>query len=159
MVVLPVEQPGAIEQIGLEHIERLHAVFHHQLQFARLGAVGKGPDIGTNCHGHAVLQLAVKLLHVIVEDLVLLRRRLRRAGVGGKILGDGKGGNGVDLPFAHQAHGLVAELVSMVDRGHPRLGGVQSARLTLQCTATRVCRRAASATACASCGSEYWTMV
>ena len=128
--MLPVEQPGPIEQVGLEHVERLHTVFHHQLQLARLGAVGKGPHIGTHGHRHAVLQLAVKLLHVIVEELVLFRRPLRRAGVRGKILLDGKGRNGVDLPFAHQAHGLVAQLVSMVDRGHSGLGGVQGARLT-----------------------------
>jgi len=92
--------------------------------------VGKRPHIGTHRHRYAVLQLAVKLLHVVIEELVLARRPLSRAGVRGKIFLDGKGGNGVDLPFAHQAHRLVAQLVSMVDRGHPGLGGVKGARLT-----------------------------
>src|ERR1700691_3043791 len=67
---------------------------------------------------------------MIVEELVLLRRPLRRAGMRGKIFLNGKGRDSVDLPLAHEAHRLVAQLISMVDRGHPRLGGVQSARLT-----------------------------
>jgi hypothetical protein len=86
--------------------------------------VGKRAHVGTHRHGHAVLQLAVKLLHVIVEELMFLGRTLRRAGMRGKVFLDGKGRDGVDLPLAHQAHRLVAELIGMVDRGHSGLGGV-----------------------------------
>jgi hypothetical protein len=106
--VFPIKQPRAVEQIGLQHVERLHSVLHHKLELARLGAVGKGPNIRAHRHGYAVLQLAVKFLDMIVEELVLSRRPLRRAGMGGEIFLNGKGWNGVYLPFTHQAHRLVA---------------------------------------------------
>src|ERR1035441_8298573 len=35
----------------------------------------------------------------------------------GEVLGDGEGGHGVDLLFAHDAHGLRAELVGVIDGG------------------------------------------
>jgi hypothetical protein len=106
--VFPIEQPRAIEQISFQHVERLHSVLHHKLKLTRLGAVGKWSHIGAHRHGYAVLQLAVKLLDMIVKELVLSRRPLRRAGMGGEIFLNGKGWNGVYLPFTHQAHGLVA---------------------------------------------------
>ena len=61
---------------------------------------------------------------------MLLGRALGRAGMGGEVFLDGKGRDGVDLALAHQAHGLVAELIGMVDGGYSGLGGVQSAGLT-----------------------------
>ncbi len=84
--MLPVQQPGSVEQIRLEHVDRLHTVLHHQLQFPRLGSVRKGPYVGTHGHGHAVGQLAVKLLHVKVEQLMLERCLLWGGCVGRKIL-------------------------------------------------------------------------
>ena len=127
--MLPVEQPGSVEQIRLKHLDRLHTVLHHKLQFPRLGSVRKGSYVGTHRHGHTVGQLAVKLLHVKVELLMLERCLLRGGCVRRKILRDGKGRHGVDLPFPHQAHGFVAELVGMVDGGYARLGSIESGRL------------------------------
>ena len=91
--------------------------------------MGKRTHIGTYRHGHAMSELKVKLLHVIVEELVLLRR-LFGGFVGGKILLNGERRNGVDSPLMRQAHRFVAGLVSMVDGSYARLGGVQRYRLT-----------------------------
>ena len=70
-VVFPVEEAGSVEKIGLEHIQRLHSVLDHQLHFVGLGAVRERTYIGTYRHGHAVLQLTMKFLGVIVEKLAL----------------------------------------------------------------------------------------
>src|ERR1700753_86762 len=127
--MVPVEELSAVEQISFQYVERLHSVLHHELELTGLGAVGKGSDIGTYGHRHTVLQLAAKFLRVIVEELVLARGSSRRAGVRGEIFLNGKGRHGVDLLFTHQAHGLITELVSMVDRGYSSPGGVQRAGL------------------------------
>ena len=47
----------------------------------------------------------------------------------GEVLEDGEGGHGGDVLFAHQAHGLVAELGGVVDGGNAGLRGVERARL------------------------------
>src|ERR1039458_615302 len=52
-----------------------------------------------------------------------------RVGMGSKVLGDGKGGYGVDLLLAHDAHGFGAELVGVIDGGDARLGRVESSGL------------------------------
>ena len=45
-------------------------------------------------------------------------------GVLGEVLHDGKGGNGEDLLFAHEFHGLRCEIVGMVDAGDSGFRGV-----------------------------------
>ena len=49
--------------------------------------------------------------------------------MGGEVLGDGKGGHGVNLLLAHDAHGLGAELVGVIDGGDTGLGRVESSGL------------------------------
>src|SRR5260370_4494327 len=48
----------------------------------------------------------------------------------GKILEDGEGGHRENLLFAHEPHGLSAQLVGMVDGCHSRLRSVERSRLT-----------------------------
>ena len=45
----------------------------------------------------------------------------------GEIFEDGEGGHGENLLFAHQAHGLIAQLIGMVDRCDSRLRRIQRA--------------------------------
>ena len=59
--------------------------------------------------------------------MLFARALLRSGGVIGEIFEDGEGGDGEDLLLFHQAHGLVAELVGVIDGGHAGLRGVERA--------------------------------
>jgi hypothetical protein len=48
----------------------------------------------------------------------------------GEVFEDGEGGHGEDLFLAHQPHGLVAELVGVIDGSHSGARGVERARLS-----------------------------
>ena len=52
-LILPAEELGAIEHVGLQNGERRHAVLDHQNEFAGLRAVRKWADVGADGHGHA----------------------------------------------------------------------------------------------------------
>src|SRR5208282_2811006 len=47
----------------------------------------------------------------------------------GEVLGNGEGGHGVDLLFAHDAHALRAELVGVIDGDDTGLDRVESSGL------------------------------
>ncbi len=114
-LILPAEQFCAVEKVRLQRGERRHSVFHHEIEFASLRAVREWADIGANSHRYACGELFAKFLAVKVEQLVAA---LDGSGIGGvvsKIFGDGEGGDGEDLFFAHDAHGLVAKLIGVVD--------------------------------------------
>ena len=74
-------------------------------------------------------ELRAKLPGMQFEHLVLPRGLLGRAGVVGKVRGNGKGRHGEDLFVAHQPHGFRGELVGMIDGSDARPGGVERARL------------------------------
>src|SRR5271154_6272200 len=49
--------------------------------------------------------------------------------MGRKILGDGKRRHSIDLLFAHDAHGLGAELIGMIDGGDTSMSRIESSGL------------------------------
>ncbi len=57
------------------------------------------------------------------------RALLWRRRVIGKVFEDGESRHREDLLFLHQAHGLVAQLIGMVNGNHSRLRGVERSRL------------------------------
>ena len=90
---------------------------------------GNGPDIRSNSDGYPGCKLLAKFLGMQVEHLALLRRLRRRGSVIGKVLGNRERRHGEDLFFTHQPHGLVAELVGMIDGNNAGPCGIQRARL------------------------------
>ena len=85
----------------------------------------------------------------------LARRELRQLGSGGvfrEIFGDGEGGDGEDLFFAHDAHGFVAELVGVVDGLDTGAGGVERSGLAGGMHGDAVAR----AGGLADCGGQFF---
>ena len=60
-----------------------------------------------------------------VQQLTFVFGGFGGCGVVGEVFGNGKGGDGEDLFLAHDAHGLVAQLIGMVDGCHAGASGVE----------------------------------
>ncbi len=91
--------------------------------------MGKRADVGAHGEGHAGGELLFEFLRVEIEELAIARALRGRGGVVGEIFEDGESGHGEDLFFAHQAHGFVAELKSVVDGFDAGARGVERAGL------------------------------
>ena len=63
----PVEQLGAVDEVGVEGFGGGHAVLDHEFEFAGLGAVGEGADVGADSEGDAGGELLFELGGVVVE--------------------------------------------------------------------------------------------
>ncbi len=126
-LVGPVEEFGAIEEAGFEGVGGAHAVLDHEFVFAGLGAVGKGADVGAYGEGDAGGHLSFELGCVEGEFPVDGLGAVGGVGVLTEILADGEGGDGVDLLFAHLAHGFRGEIVAVVDAGDAGGYGVAGA--------------------------------
>ena len=95
-----------------------------------LRAVRKGTDVGPNSHRNTSSKLFTEFLGVEIESAAVALGLGGKCGVRAKIFGDGKRGDGEDLFFAHDAHGFVAELVSVVYGSYTCARGIQRAGLT-----------------------------
>ena len=63
----PVEQLGAVDEVGVEGFGGGHAVLDHQFELTGLGSVGEGADVGADREGNAGGELLFELGGVIVE--------------------------------------------------------------------------------------------
>src|SRR5271155_145808 len=86
-------------------------------------------DIRANRHRHARRELFAELLRMKSLHGPLALSRRRRFGMSSKIFSDGKRRYGIDLLFAHDAHGLGAKLVGVIDGGDSGMGRVEGSRL------------------------------
>src|ERR1700680_3936686 len=77
--------------------------------------------VGSHSHRHARRDLLFEFLHLHIEHLMFARALLWGGCVIGKIFKDGESRHRENLLFLHQPHGLVAQLVGMVDQSHSRL--------------------------------------
>src|SRR5579864_9194796 len=111
----PSEQLRSVDEIGLQHRQRGHSILHHQHKLARLRAMRKWPDVGTDGEGHPGGHLFLEFEHVEVEYLMFADTLLRRSRMLSEILGDRERGYGEDLLFLHQAHRFITELIRMID--------------------------------------------
>ena len=123
--ILPAQQLGAVDGAGLDGSQRRHSVFHHQDEFAGLRTVREWADVGAHCDGNARSELPFEFAGVEFQKLAFVFGDFGGCGVIRKIFGNGKCGNGEDLFFAHDAHGLIAYLISVVDGCHAGTSGVQ----------------------------------
>jgi hypothetical protein len=126
----PVEKFCAVDQVGAQDICRRHAVLHHELELAGLGAVRERADIGAEREGNAGGELLFELGGVVVEQGLVVGGVAGVLRVFGEVLHDGESGHGVDLLVAHQLHGLGRELVGVVDGGDAGVRGVGGAGLS-----------------------------
>src|SRR6266436_8734503 len=69
-LILPSEEFRAVEEAGLKGGKRGHSVFNHEVKFAGLRTVGKGTDVGANCHWDTGGELLAKFLGVEVLHAV-----------------------------------------------------------------------------------------
>jgi len=129
-LVFPAEEARAVEEAGAESVGGGHAVLHHKFEFAGLGAVGEWADVRSEGHGDSGGELFAELGSMEGEQVALALGGGWSLGVGGEVLGNGEGGDGVDLFVMHEAHGFRAELVGVVDGSDSGLGGVESAGLS-----------------------------
>ena len=126
-LILPAEEFRAVEHVRLEGGERRHAVLDHEDEFACLRAVGKWADVGAHGHGNAGGELAPKLFGVKVLHLVLACGCGGRSGVVGEIFGNCERWDGGNVFLTHDAHGVIAEVIGVVDGFDPGFGGITRA--------------------------------
>ncbi len=125
----PAEEFGSVEEVGAEDVEGGHAVLVHEDEFAGLGAVGEGADVGADGEGDAGGDLALELLDVEGQLSALGGFAGFAPGVVGEVFGDLEGGDGGDLFPFHGGHGAVGEVVGVVDGFDAGLDGVPGAGL------------------------------
>ena len=82
-------------------------------------------DVGAHRDGNSRSELPFEFVGVKFQKLTLVFGSFGSYGMIGKIFGNGKSGDSEDLFFAHDAHGLVAQLIGVVDGCHPSASGVQ----------------------------------
>src|SRR5208282_979243 len=100
-LILPAEKFCAVQKIGLERGKGSQAILHYQHEFASLGAVGKWADVGADGHRYACGELLAKFLGMEVLHAMFAFGLRGAGGMVGEIFGDGEGGDGEDLFFAH----------------------------------------------------------
>src|ERR1700733_13260983 len=80
--------------------------------------MGKRSYVGTDGHGNSCRDLLAEILNFQFQHFMFSRGLSRRGRVAGEVVKNREGRHCEDLLLAHQPHGLVAELVRMIDGYH-----------------------------------------